>query len=428
MGNALFVKNFLKLGTGLHDWIRVSPIPLEEALKTGNFEMVKVILDICPETISNYHQISNEFIERGLSPHIARLLVGAGVDILCESRGLPHIFRAISRGDITLARYLISIGADVNLGYKPMLASLQSNTEYYLTTPLRIAVNTNRVDLVRLLLENDADVHAVSECGDYDVYYKDSLLPKPFDYFTATALQAAAFNGNIDIVVALLKAGSNINEPAHGNDGQTALFAATNARKTSVAKLLVHNGANIDAPGCSSTIFPRPALLVAIENHDFTLVEFLIDWGANPNAPAFGYHETTLLEAARNSNGNERIVSLLLAKGAEDRTGFNDPARNHFMRFQLLQAIGRGDSERVHFLVESGAEVDMKPIVYKDVAQIERPSSSRLWYRKSMIQVTMLHLAIAIKGVDLSLFKYLLKQFKRGELNYNSCLSWRFSN
>jgi ankyrin repeat protein len=412
-GNTLFVKNLLGLGTGLQDWIRLSQFPLEEAVTMGNLEMAKIILDICPEIISKYHQIRWNSVERGLSAPIAQLLVKAGINILRTNEGPPLLMGTISRGDIDLARYLISIGADVNLGYKP------SDVEIHLWTPLRIAVDTNRVDLVRLLLENDADVHAVSECGEY---YRVSLTPKSSKSFTATALQAAAFNGNIDIVMALLKAGSNINDPAHGNVGQTALYAATNARNFSMAKLLVQSGAHIDAPGCNLNMFPRPALLIAIENNDYTLVELLINSGANPNAPAFGYHGTTLLEAARYSNGNERIVSLLLAKGAEDRIGFNDPARDHFMGFQLLQAIGRGDSERIHLLVERGAEVDVKPMVYTDVEQIGVTSGWRSWCRKPMIHVTMLHLAITVKRVDLSLFKYLLKHVKKSELNYNGHL------
>jgi hypothetical protein len=68
-------------------------------------------------------------------------------------------------------------------------------------------------------LENHADVHAVCECGDYGYSIGYSSTPEPRKSFTATALQAAAFNGNIDIVVSLLKAGSEINERAHGNNG-----------------------------------------------------------------------------------------------------------------------------------------------------------------------------------------------------------------
>ncbi|PQE29825.1 multiple ankyrin repeats single kh domain protein [Rutstroemia sp. NJR-2017a WRK4] len=424
-GNTLFVKNLLQLGTELQYWIHLSYIPLQEALKIRNFEMVKIILDICPKTASHYYNIPGQYVERGLSAQIAQLLVGAGVNIFCTEyshtgdtradKRLNLLVIAIGRGDIALAQYLISIGADVNLGYK------RGDAEYYLTTPLRVAVNTDRVDFVRLLLENNADVHAVCKSGYYEYCPYSSrhpitCKPRAYNDFTATALQAAASNGNIDIVVSLLKAGSNVNEPAHGNDGQTALYAATNAGKTSVAKLLVQSGANVDSPGSHFAGFPRPALLVAIENNDGILAEFLINSGANPNVPAFGYHGTTLLEAARNSNADERIASLLLAKGAKDSIGLNDPARNSFMRFKLLQAISKSDSERVHFLVKSGAEVDMEMM---DVHQLENFSSPHNchWHPKPTIKVTMLHLAIATKGVELSLFKYLLNHTKKGELD-----------
>ena len=145
----------------------------------------------------------------------------------------------------------------------------------------------------------------------------------------------------------------------------------------------------------------------------------MLNSGANPNAPAFGYHGITLLEAATNEHKNERIVALLLAKGAEDTIRFNDPARTLFLRFQLLQAIGRGDSEKVHSLVDMGAEVDMKSMVYRDLDQ----GGVFSWdQRTPMKEVTMLHLATATKEVDSSLFIYLLKHAKSNELDYNGCL------
>ncbi|CZR57742.1 uncharacterized protein PAC_07631 [Phialocephala subalpina] len=422
-GNILFVKNLLKLGTGLQDWIRFSSDPLQEAVLAGNFEMVKLISRICPESIwNNRCTLQLLSVQRGFSAQMAQIFVRAGVNVHGPvysmfkgrpSAGHSPLITAIERGDIDLARYLISVGADVNLGHE------RSDAEYPVVTPLRIAVATGRVDLVRLLLENHADVHAVCECGDYEYSIGSSSTPEPRKSFTATALRAAAFNGNIDMVVSLLKAGSDINERAHGNNGQTALYAATNAGKVSVVDLLVRSGANIDAPGCNSTTFSRPALLIALERNDYTLVELLLNSGANPNAPAFGYHGTTLLEAARNENQNERIVSILLAKGAESRIRFNDLARTRFMRLQILQAIGRGDSERVHRLVDLGAEVDMKPMVYSDLDQIGVFSWDQ---RTPMKEVTMLHLATATKGVDSSLFIYLLQHAKSNELNYNGCL------
>jgi ankyrin repeat protein len=421
-GQTLFVKNLLELDTGLQDWLRFSSDPLKEAVRTGNLEMTKLILDICPESISSGPWILGLPIESGFSAQIARLFVRAGANIhrpvYISYKGMPSegqspLITALSRGDMDLARYLISVGADVNLGHE------RSDAEYPVVTPLRIAVATGRVDLVRLLLENHADVHAVCECGDYGYSVGHSDTPEPRTSFTATALQAAAFKGNIGIVASLLKAGSDINERAHGNDGQTALYAATNAGKVPVVELLVQSGAFIDAPGRNSTTFPQPALLIALERNDYILVELLLNLGANPNAPAFGYHGTTLLEAARNENKNERMVSLLLAKGAEDRIGFNDLARTRFMKLQLLQAIGRGDSERVHRLVDIGADIDMKPMFYSDLDQIGVFSWDQ---RTPMKQVTMLHLATNTKGVDSSLFIYLLKHAKSNDLDYNGCL------
>jgi ankyrin repeat protein len=421
-GHFPFVKALLELGSGLQDWIRISSYPLEAAAQAGNFEMVELILDICPESISNSPWTSQLHIERGFSAQIAQLFVRAGANVHGQvysifkgrpSAGISPLITALSRGDIDLARYLISVGADVNLGHE------RSDAEYPVVTPLRMAVATGRVDLVYLLLENHADVHAVCECGDYRYSIGYSGTPDPRKSFTATALQAAAFNGNIDMVVSLLKAGSKINERAHGNDGQTALYAATNAGKASTVELLVQSGANIDAPGCNSIIFPRPALLIAVERNDYTLVELLLSSGANPNAPAFGYHGITLLEAATNGHKNERIVSLLLAKGAEDTIRFNDLAGTLFMRLQLLQAIGRGDSEKVHSLVDMGAEVDMKPMVYRDLDQRGVFSWDQ---RTPMKQITMLHLATATKEVDSSLFIYMLKHARSNELDYNGCL------
>jgi ankyrin repeat protein len=104
----------------------------------------------------------------------------------------------------------------------PAYANARSDDGY---TPLQLAAFFAQPDAVALLLQNGADVHAVSE---------NDMRIQP--------LHAALVQGNRRVVELLLDAGADVNARQHG--GWTALQAAAQHGSAELAALLLERGAD----------------------------------------------------------------------------------------------------------------------------------------------------------------------------------------
>lgn len=118
---------------------------------------------------------------------------------------------AIERGQIQSVSELLERGADANM----LLDDLG-------TTPLMLAVEHGRADILRLLIERGARVNEQRPDGE-------------------TALTLAAWYGRMDVVDILLARGSNVN--AETAAGETALSLANQEGHQETAELLRKEGA-----------------------------------------------------------------------------------------------------------------------------------------------------------------------------------------
>ena len=119
-------------------------------------------------------------------------------------------------------RYFAQAAVDGNLHRLRLLhfAGANVNARGNCCMPLYLAAGEGRLEVVRYLLDEGADVNAREQFGD-------------------TALTEAVFNGQLAAVKELLFRGAEIN--AIG-DGGTALDIAINRNHTAIADLIRHRG------------------------------------------------------------------------------------------------------------------------------------------------------------------------------------------
>lgn len=196
--------------------------------------------------------------ELGVRCIIEAVMTSDNLDVNATDRfGRPALYFAFKSCQISLARTLISRGADVNLSKPPLLHGCcygGSDTE----------------DVVYELVELGVDVNVVDERN-------------------RTALHIAVQNSLFNIAKALLKCKANVNA-VEGFDFQTPLMICAGKspisiddrskeeyhRSLKVLKLLLDSGADISAKDDKG----RTAIHIALQNANILASSLLIHWGA----------------------------------------------------------------------------------------------------------------------------------------------------
>jgi len=204
-------------------------------------------------------------------------------------------------------------------------------------TALQAASYMGQPDIVRMLREAGANVNA--EAGQF-----------------GTALQAASFEGHADIVRMLLDAGANVNTEA-GHYG-TALQAASCMGHADIVRMLLDAGAdvNIKAGECGT------ALQAASDSGHPDIVRMLLEARADVNIAAgvFG----TALQAA-SIEGHAYIVRMLLDASAL----VNTVAGLYGTALQAASASLSGNADIVCMLLDASAHVNIAAGYYGTALQ-----------------------------------------------------------
>jgi len=148
---------------------------------------------------------SNDRIAKPPSPAVDRL----------DDRGFASLHRAASGGHVDRATELLESGADVNVRQ----AKFQG-------TPLQYAASWGRVEVVRVLLDNQAKIDAT-------------------DIYGRTPLMWAAMKGKTKTASLLLDRGANVN--AGTKSAWTPLHYAVDEKHAETAQLLIDHGADVAA-------------------------------------------------------------------------------------------------------------------------------------------------------------------------------------
>ena len=178
--------------------------PLIVAVENGNLDCVKVLLkykaDIEGRGDIKYKHFTNKFRHLSFS-------------------GCQPLFVAAVYGNIEILRCLLENGADIN-------AVTHLDQNYY--TPLMMAINYNHSDAVTFLIDQGADVNLQAKTG-------------------ATALHHAVwtFETSLEIVSSLIKNGADVNARG-GINKWTPLMMATERGYCRMVTFLIEHGAYID--------------------------------------------------------------------------------------------------------------------------------------------------------------------------------------
>ena len=264
------VKDLLEKKVDLHEKNRSSNPPLHAAIRKKNFEIVKILIE--------YGADVNGEGESGKPPlHIAlgyRSRQTMDIVKLLLSKGAiyqeQNIFQVLDSQ--RLVKYFLENGASINLiRDKSYMITVMDNCAYYKgCTPLHIVARGGKLNMVKLLLKNGAEINA-----------------RNIEHMTP--LQFLLLNGLYDdekkeIAKYLIEQGADVN--LVDEKMKSLLHFAVYRGYFDVAKCMVRNGANVNAKDCNN-VTPLHELFMYrfyIFGDINIFIEFLVQNGAHVNA------------------------------------------------------------------------------------------------------------------------------------------------
>ena len=185
--------------------------PLEEAVRTNNTNIVRVLLEAGANIISA-HPFSYTLLCYGPNAEITQMLVDAGInvtlhDLFDRNTALHTVSNAESVG------ILVRAGADSN------------DTNVRGNTPLHCA---KTAEIANALLDAGADINR-----------SNPAKQTPLHYAISTSMP------NVSIVQTLIRRGAHIN--TYDEHGRTPLHSALNRAHTAIARMLLDAGADVHA-------------------------------------------------------------------------------------------------------------------------------------------------------------------------------------
>ncbi|KAL7286755.1 hypothetical protein TKK_0018900 [Trichogramma kaykai] len=311
-GHVPVAEILLKFGAGINthsNEFKESALTL--ACYKGHLKMVKFLLDAGADQEHKTDEMHTALMEASMDGHVevARLLLdsGAQVNMPTDSFESPLTLAACG-GHVDLALLLIERGANIE----------EVNDEGY--TPLMEASREGHEEMVALLLSQGANINAQTEetqetaltlacCGGF-LEVVDFLVKAGADIElgASTPLMEASQEGHLDIVRYLLELNANVH--AQTQTGDTALTYACENGHTDVAELLLGYGADLEHESEGG----RTPLMKACRAGHLCTVQFLVNQHANVNRQTTSNDHTSLSLAC--AGGHLSVVELLLSEAA----------------------------------------------------------------------------------------------------------------
>jgi ankyrin repeat protein/L-ascorbate metabolism protein UlaG (beta-lactamase superfamily) len=193
----------------------------------------------------------------------------------------------------------------------------------------QLATEGNVAQVKKLIIKNPALLNGRSEAG-------------------RTALQLAAFSGQVEVVALLLEKGADVNMKSIKNKRSPLHFAVWKGH-TKVAHLLLKGGADLE----SKEVDGETPLHYAAASGELSVVKLLVAKGAKVNYVS-RIGTTPLSYAVSRRGGFPEIIKFLIAKGADAKV-----ARDNGWTM-LHEAGWEGKPEVIQLLLDKGISADVK--------------------------------------------------------------------
>ena len=262
----------------------------------------------------------------------AQTLLARGADVNAKDKNEETpLIMAAKAGDSETVKLLLDKGADANASRReepvpcmpPRWTAIEwaarkghSNVVKVLldrgVTPsdeaLLLAVRSNVIETVRMLLDKGASVNAKGHMEKLPMQHAG--FPYPEQASEMTALMWAIYWGHTPVVKLLLNQGADLEVKDGG--GAKALILACLKQRPEVMKLLIDKGVDVNARLWRG----ETALMSAAAIDNLKIVKLLVQNGADINAKD-NTGKTALIIASE--NGHTQIVELLKAHGAKEK-------------------------------------------------------------------------------------------------------------
>ena len=372
---------------------------LQRAAAEGDIAKVRVLIKANPAGVSARDAGTTALHEATRAGHfeIVKLLVASGANVNgIDISGLTPLRLALGMRRLEIAEFLRQSGGVEKSTPAPRIAppaNVAQSSAIFSTNPpaeppstLAPAATTNAatvapVPQIRPVSEREAlpaifPIHESARVGDVEqikfLFQNAPDIVNATDQKGLTPLHVAAANKQFEAARTLIGLRANVN--ARAINGQTPLHAAVRNDDVAIAGLLITNRADVnardsfdntplllalqsadaealDAGGLAAkTTFTASNNLAAIKGQQFHLATLLVKNRADVNARN-RLGATPLTEAVR--LGNEAVVSLLLASGANPNVAEISTGKT-----PLHMAAMRGHRTIVEGLLRSQATVN----------------------------------------------------------------------
>jgi ankyrin repeat protein len=287
---------------------------------------------------------------------LIKLLVERGADVNAKTRsGKPVLFVAAGFADIEIVRLLLEHDANVN----EVLATDQA------ATALQEASIEDRADVMALLIEKGANVDIQNNFGNTALHFANAEGTRVLlragartdvrDRNMRTPLIMSAYTSDNESMMELLRAGANVN--ASNKDRFTALHLAVARKNIDGVKILVDAKANVNA----QAELDMTPLHYAIYRKNIEIAKYLLEHGARVTIPSTR-NQMPLYVAVKTDS--LPLIQLVLAHGpnvdAQTSTGLT----------ALHLAAERNAVDSIRLLLDAGANVDLTDNNGKTALQI----------------------------------------------------------